>query len=272
MQAIGGAIRLAHPWAQGKVFAVAARVPRPESHMSIQQAYSDWSATYDSDPNRTRDLDAEIVRKRLGGLHRRSILELGCGSGKNTAFLVGLCDKLVALDFSEGMLVQARAKVTATHVTFAVADLTRPWPCEVGAADLVVGNLVLEHIGHLSHIFAEAARCLAPDGQLFLSELHPFRQYQGTQANFQRGQQTTLIPAFTHNVSDYLGTATAAGLQLAALEEWWHTDDAGKPPRLITFLFRKAADIRSYSETAEESLPRLLRFKSRVTAAQPSKS
>ncbi len=193
MQVIGGAIRLAHRWAQGKDFAVATRVLRPESHMSIQQAYSDWSATYDSDPNRTRDLDAEVVRKRLGGLHRRSILELGCGTGKNTAFLVGLYDKLVALDFSEGMLAQARARVTATHVTFAVADLTRPWPCEVGAADLVVGNLVLEHIGHLSHIFA---------------------------------------------------AATAAGLQLAALQEWWHTDDAGKPPRLITFLFRKAPAVR----------------------------
>lgn len=49
------------------------------------------------------------------------------------------------------------------------------------------------------------------------------------------------IPAFTHNVSDYLSAATAAGLQFAALDEWWHTDDAGKPPRLITFLFRKTA-------------------------------
>ena len=39
--------------------------------MSIEHAYTEWSATYDSDVNRTRDLDAEVVRKRLGGLHRR---------------------------------------------------------------------------------------------------------------------------------------------------------------------------------------------------------
>lgn len=210
--------------------------------MSIEHAYTEWSATYDSDVNRTRDLDAEVVRKRLGAIHRRSILELGCGTGKNTAFLAGLCDRLVALDFSEGMLAQARAKVSALHVDFRRADLTKPWPADATSADLIVGNLVLEHIEHLPHIFAEAARCLAPNGQLFLSELHPFRQYQGTQANFQRGQQTTQIPAFIHNVSDYLGAATAAGLQLAVLEEWWHRHDAGKPPRLITFLFRKAAN------------------------------
>ncbi len=209
--------------------------------MSIEHAYTEWSATYDSDVNRTRDLDAEVVRKKLGATHGRSILEFGCGTGKNTTFLAGLCDTLIALDFSEGMLAQARFKVSATHVEFRRADLTKPWPADTASADLVVGNLVLEHIEHLEHIFAEAARCLEPGGGLFLSELHPFRQYQGTQANFQRGQQTTRIPAFTHNVSDYLAAAEAAGLQLAALDEWWHTDDAGKPPRLITFLFRKAA-------------------------------
>lgn len=210
-------------------------------HMSIQQAYTDWSTTYDADPNRTRDLDQSVTRQVLGRARRRSVLELGCGTGKNTVYLAEISDRVRSLDFSEGMLAEARTKVGASHVTFAAADLTVPWPFENGAADLVVGNLVLEHIEHLPHIFAEAARCLAPDGRLFLSELHPFRQYQGTQANFQRGQQTTQIPAFTHNVSDYLTAAEAAGLQLAALEEWWHTDDAGKPPRLITFLFRKAA-------------------------------
>ncbi len=188
--------------------------------MTIQQAYTDWSTTYDADPNRTRDLDQSVARRVLGPARRRSVLELGCGTGKNTVYLAEISDRVRSLDFSEGMLALARAKVVASHVTFAAADLTVPWPCEAFAADLVVGNLVLEHIEHLPHIFAKAARCLAPDGRLFLSELHPFRQYQGTQANFQRGHQTTQITAFTHNVSDYMGAAAAAGLQLAALDEW----------------------------------------------------
>lgn len=51
--------------------------------------------------------------------------------------------------------------------------------------NLVICNLVLEHIENLSFIFSEASRVLIPDGHFFVCELHSFRQHQGTQANFQ---------------------------------------------------------------------------------------
>ena len=54
--------------------------------MDIQSAYNEWSASYDQDDNRTRDLDREIIRSRLGDLHFDAILEIGCGTGKNTSF------------------------------------------------------------------------------------------------------------------------------------------------------------------------------------------
>ena len=40
---------------------------------------------------------------------------------------------------------------------------------------------------HKSFIFSEASRVLADAGRFFICELHPFRHYQGCQANFQRG-------------------------------------------------------------------------------------
>jgi 2-polyprenyl-3-methyl-5-hydroxy-6-metoxy-1,4-benzoquinol methylase len=80
--------------------------------------------------------------------------------------------------------------------SFAVADLTQPWPAATNGADLMIGDLVLEHIEDLRPVFAQAAKALVPGGCLFISELHPFRQYQGTQANFQRDGKTTPIPAF----------------------------------------------------------------------------
>lgn len=99
-------------------------------------------------------------------------------------------------------------------------------------------NLVLEHVQNLSFIFAEASRVLAPGGHFFISELHPFRQYQGTKANFQRNQETIHIEAFVHHLSDFFSQAKAHNFQLEEFKEWWHSQDQGKPPRLASFLFK----------------------------------
>jgi malonyl-CoA O-methyltransferase len=207
--------------------------------MNIQQAYTDWSATYDSDRNLTRDLDEIATRETLANLRCNSILEIGCGTGKNTALLAQLGQHVSAIDFSTGMIGKAREKLSVDNVTFAVADITRPWPEEDQSFDLVVCNLVLEHISDLSYIFAQAFRVLSCGGRFFVSELHPFRQYQGTQANFQRNQETIQIPAFVHHISDFIDAAAANGLALARMKEWWHTDDQNKPPRLVSFVFQK---------------------------------
>jgi ubiquinone/menaquinone biosynthesis C-methylase UbiE len=209
--------------------------------MNVQTAYDDWAGTYDEDRNRTRDLDAQVVRDLLGGQPVRTALELGCGTGKNTQLLATLAQQVLALDFSPGMLARARHKVAAAHVQFVQADLTQPWPCQSAWADLAVCNLVLEHIAELDHFFFEAARCVAPGGRLLVCELHPFRQYQGTVANFARAGATTEIKAHVHHVSDFVHAAQAAGLQVQRLEEWWHEEDGGKPPRLLSFVFGKPA-------------------------------
>jgi malonyl-CoA O-methyltransferase len=207
--------------------------------MNIRDSYTDWATTYDADRNLTRDLDAAVTRELLAGRRYGAALELGCGTGKNTLFLSAIAGRVQALDFSAGMIAQARAKVTAANVRFALADLTRPWPCADQSVDLVVGNLVLEHIAELGAIFEASRRALRPGGQMLISELHPFRQYQGRKATFQREQAAVEIPAFVHHISEFLQAAAARGLALSQLREHWHAEDQGKPPRLLTLLFVK---------------------------------
>ncbi len=209
--------------------------------MTIQDAYTTWSVTYDDDRNRTRDLDQQVTAATLAGQYFGSIVETGCGTGKNTVFLAEIGDSVTAIDFSAGMLARAREKVQAANVTFVEANLTEVWPVEDRSADLVVCNLVLEHIEELHFIFAEAARVLLPGGRFFVCELHPFRQYQGTQATFQRADGAVLIDAYVHHISDFLAAAEASGLALAGFKEWWHVEDEGKPPRLASFVFVKSA-------------------------------
>ncbi len=179
------------------------------------------------------------MRSRFGASRFNAVLELGCGTGKNTAWLAEVANSVHAFDFSEGMLARARARVPVEHVRFQRLDLARtPWPVAEGAADLATFNLVLEHLETLGPVFVEAARCLAPGGVLYVSELHPFRQYEGTQARFEdeAGNEVKVV-AYTHHVSEFVEAGQQAGLRLVRLNEWWHEEDAGRPPRLLTLEF-----------------------------------
>lgn len=207
--------------------------------ISVQKAYDEWSQTYDTDRNLTRDLDEQILRKELANRRFTSVLEIGCGTGKNTVFLAQRGAHVHALDFSEGMIRKAREKVKDENVRFSVADLTQRWPCEDQAYDLIVCNLVLEHIEDLSFIFSEAFRVLETQGKFLVNELHPFRQYEGKKARFGKGKSVTEIPAFVHHISGFVNAASDNGWKLLQLKEYWHEQDQGKLPRIISLGFEK---------------------------------
>lgn len=207
--------------------------------MKIQDAYTRWSTTYDSDRNLTRDLDQRATQDALADPGCENIMELGCGTGKNTAFLTRIGRRILALDFSPGMLSLAKAKLDSERVVFVVADLTKPWPCKSESFELIVCNLVLEHIEDLDAVFAEVSRALKSGGRFFVSELHPFRQYKGTKANFQTDDEAIEIHAFVHHLSDFTESARVNGLVLRRMKEWWHEEDQNKLPRLVSFMFEK---------------------------------
>jgi malonyl-CoA O-methyltransferase len=206
----------------------------------VARAYDRWAAQYDTDRNATRDLDADVVRRAPLDVAGRSVLELGCGTGKNSEWLAARSRELVALDFSAGMLAVARERVRAPNTRFIEHDIRMPWPVPPGEIDVVVGNLVLEHVHHLGPVFAEAARVLTHSGQLFLCELHPYRQLRGGQAHFtdEDTQETVPVAAYVHSTSEYVNGALAAGFTLRELGEWLEPGAAdGAPPRLLSLLF-----------------------------------
>jgi ubiquinone/menaquinone biosynthesis C-methylase UbiE len=208
----------------------------------VAQAYDRWSRRYDDDHNATRDLDARVVRQSPLHVAGARVLELGCGTGKNSEWLVAQARTLVALDFSPGMLDVARRRVRSERARFVEHDITRRWPVEPSSVDLVVGNLVLEHVRDLGPIYVEAARVLRPGGELFFCELHPYRQLRGGQAHFEDEDTNEIVPvtAFRHSVSEYVNGGLAAGFTLRALGE--HVEEgasADAAPRLLSVLFER---------------------------------
>ena len=207
--------------------------------MNIPEAYDYWSSTYDTVENLTRDLDRIITRDSLADFQCKTILEIGCGTGKNTALLAKVGEQVLALDISRRMIRKAVEKLGSESITFSIADINNQWPCADEYFDLVVCNLVLEHIEGLDYVFSQAFRSLVEGGHFFVCELHPFRQYQGTKARFESKQGTYEIQAFVHHLSDYLEAAKVSGLKLQECKEWWHEQDQGEPPRLVSFMFEK---------------------------------
>lgn len=56
--------------------------------MEIKQAYDAWAAQYDTNLNKTRDLEGLAPRLSLAKLPFSKVLEIGCGTGKNTEWLI----------------------------------------------------------------------------------------------------------------------------------------------------------------------------------------
>lgn len=209
----------------------------------VAAAYDHWSQTYEATENATRDLAARVLRDQFRyALVGGDVLEIGCGTGLNTRFLAEESRSVLALDFSAGMLEQARVNTRADNVRFEQQDIRSGWNVADESVAAVVCTLVLEHVADLKHVFAEMRRVLRPGGEFFVCELHPFRQLRGGQAQFADAAsgKTVFVAAHLHHVSEYVNTALHHDFELLHLGEW--RDDAATnevtPPRLLSLRAR----------------------------------
>jgi 2-polyprenyl-3-methyl-5-hydroxy-6-metoxy-1,4-benzoquinol methylase len=207
--------------------------------MDTKQAYNVWASQYDTNENKTRDLEQHALRENLSPLSFDNILEIGCGTGKNTAWLITRAKMLTAVDFSDEMLAKAREKITSLHVNFKQADINNDWTFGHGLYDLITFSLVLEHIANLDHIFAQAAASLKTGGHIYIGELHPFKQYSGSKARFDSENGLQVVECFTHNISEFLHAAKKYGFSLLDINEYFDDNDHNTIPRILTILLKK---------------------------------
>lgn len=207
--------------------------------MSIKQAYNSWAETYDTNENKTRDSDIKLTKEILINYEFENVLELGCGTGKNTEWLLNKAKRIIGLDFSQKMLDIAKEKITDSKVEFKTADLTKDWEIDIRFADLVTSSLTLEHIDDLNHIFNQANQKLKDNGIFFISELHPFKQYIGSKAKYETENGIEELEVYTHHISDYIDNAERNGFKLLEIKEWFDEKTTKEIPRLISFVFRK---------------------------------
>lgn len=207
--------------------------------MNTRDLYNQWSSSYDEVENKTRDLEKIAGQRVLTGLNTGTVIELGCGTGKNTSWLAEAATHLTAVDFSEDMMAVAKGKIRRDNVVFQQADISQPWTFTDRKADLVTCSLILEHIQDLHTVFQQVRDHLKDNGHFYVCELHPFKQYSGSKARFETPAGTKVLPCYVHHLTDYLEAATASSLSLADIREWFDNEDRSGLPRLISFLFRR---------------------------------
>ena len=207
--------------------------------MNTKKAYNSWSAQYDTNINRTRDLEALALQQTLAGIHFDSCLEIGCGTGKNTAWLITKATGITAVDLSDEMLARAKEKIHSDKVSFLRADILQEWDFVNKKYDLVSFSLVLEHIENLEPVFYKVSKVIAEKGFVYIGELHPFKQYTGSKARFTTTEGEQVVTCFNHHISDFVEAAKKYDLDINGISEYFDDNDRSGIPRILTILFRK---------------------------------
>ena len=138
--------------------------------MRLQEYFDQLALTWDKElaPERLKSL-GKIV-KELGIKPGNHVLDIGSGTGVLVPFLVaelGGEGKIVALDFSIEMLVQAQAKNFPPIVGFAQADVLAI-PLAGNSVELAICNSAFPHFSHKAKALKDIARVLKNDGRLVI--------------------------------------------------------------------------------------------------------
>jgi len=189
--------------------------------LPTREGYDQWAATYDTDGNPLVALEEPLVDRLLGDVRELGILDLGCGTGRHALRLAAAGARVVAIDFSEGMLERARQKPGADRVAFQSHNIATPLPFAAGLFDRIVCGLVLEHIADLAAFFGEMQRVLCPGGFAVVSAMHPAMMLKGVTARFhdERSGQEIRPESHPHQICDFVMAAISAGLTPDHLSE-----------------------------------------------------
>ncbi|KAL5398297.1 hypothetical protein PMIN06_003538 [Paraphaeosphaeria minitans] len=228
--------------------------PKPSTavhHVPTQDAYDSWAAVYDTDGNMLQAIDdvelstflPEFLASVESSFRRKSIqlLDLGCGTGRNTAKLLSYpwatnrnrVIEVTALDFSAGMLDVAREKLAPlekdnVRLRISQADCfptvgdkeASPVPAVSGlsAVDGVISTLVLEHVP-LGDYFATVASLIRKGGYVLVTNMHS-DMGKISQAGFVNAEGVKIRgTSFAHTSSEMEDAAIQAGFELVSLRD-----------------------------------------------------
>lgn len=223
----------------------------PVQHIPTQDAYDSWATVYDFDGNILQAIDdvklssflpefLELVESSCDG-ETLQLLDLGCGTGRNTAKLLSFPRnttrntrvEVTALDFSAGMLNVAREKLAPlekdnVRLSISQADCfptvekkeASPVPAvsDLSAVGGVISTLVMEHVP-LEDYFATMASLVRKNGYALVTNMHS-DMGKISQAGFVNAEGIKVRgTSFAHAAEEIEDAAIKAGFELVNTKE-----------------------------------------------------
>ncbi len=114
----------------------------------IQKVYNMMAKDYDKSKylfwtRKFEYFEEKIIKKWLSEF-KGVVCDIGCGTGRYSLKLLPYCDKLIALDFSKGMLTILRGKIKSSKISVIVGD-GENLPFRDDSIDGIICTLALDH-------------------------------------------------------------------------------------------------------------------------------
>lgn len=112
---------------------------------------------------------AQLLLESNKNASEMTILDIGCGGGRNSVYLGSLGFRVVGIDFAPNAVLTAQARVNLaglSNIEFQVADLGGRWPADSNSVSAVIDcntSICVPNPGR-ANLIHEAERVLAPGG------------------------------------------------------------------------------------------------------------
>jgi 2-polyprenyl-3-methyl-5-hydroxy-6-metoxy-1,4-benzoquinol methylase len=122
--------------------------------------------------------DRPAVLSLLPRVQGKRVLDIGCGPGLYTEWLIEHGAQVVGIDISSEMIELARHRI-GERAIFYQHDISQPLSFAADATfDIVVAPLMIHHVTKRVAALREVARVLTADGYLIVSTSHPFADWK----------------------------------------------------------------------------------------------
>jgi malonyl-CoA O-methyltransferase len=181
------------------------------------EAYRLWASSWDNAVSPIVELERRYLTPWLQNLQGKSLIDIGCGTGRWMSHSVRAGARVLGIDLSKEMLQQASFK-PGLYGRLAVADMAA-LPFADRCADVALCTLSLGHCLDAAGVFSGMLRLAGAGGHVIISDFHPDAIRNGWKRTFKCGGETLEVASYPYSIAGLVAQAHENGFSLEQLLE-----------------------------------------------------